>query len=228
MDILFDIQFWSSLLSIIMIDLVLGGDNAIMIALATRKLDVDQRKKAIMWGVVGAVAVRASLTIVAVQLLEIPLLRFVGGVLLIWIAYKLLVDDDKHGDVKSGNTTREAIKTIVFADLLMGIDNVLAVAGAAHGSALMVVLGLLISIPIIVWGSTIILKFIEKYPIIVYLGAAVIAWTAGGMIVEDEIIHNLVISKFEPLEKIIPVIITLGVMGIGYLVKKKNTSENHF
>jgi len=226
MDFLFDVNFWSALLSIVMIDLVLGGDNAILIALATRKLPQEQRKKAILWGIVGAVTVRASLTIVAVYILKIPLVQFVGGVLLIWIAYKLLVNEKEHDDVKSGSSTREAVKTIVFADLLMGIDNVLAVAGAAHGSVLLVVMGLLISIPIIAWGSTIILRFIEKYPIIVYIGAAVIAWTAGDMIVHDKYMHDHFFYKVPNTELVIPLLTTALVLAVGYLVKKRHTSVN--
>ena len=224
MDLFFSIEFWSALLSIVMIDLVLGGDNAILIALATRKLPKEQQKKAIFWGVLGAIVVRSSLTAVAVYLLEIPLLKFIGGVLLIWIAYKLLVQEKGHEEVKSGASTREAIKTIIFADLLMGIDNVLAVAGAADGSILLVVMGLLISIPIIVWGSTIILRFIDKYPIIVYLGAAVIAWTAGDMIVSDKIIHENFIIYYPSLELAIPIIITTSVLAVGVWIKRRNTT----
>lgn len=224
MDIFLDPEFWSALLSIVMIDLVLGGDNAILIALATRKLPHEQRKKAIFWGVIGAVTVRASLTIVAVYILKIPLVQFAGGVLLIWIAYKLLVKEKEHEDVKSGDSTREAIRTIVFADLLMGIDNVLAVAGAAHGSALLVIMGLLISIPIIAWGSTIILRFIEKYPVIVYVGAAVIAWTAGDMIVSDKYMHEHFFYKHPNTELIIPILTMISVLAVGYLVKKKHTT----
>lgn len=221
-----DMQFLSSLLSIIMIDIVLGGDNAILIALATRRLPQDQRKKAIFWGVFGAIAVRALLTAIAVYILEIPLIRFTGGVLLVWIAYKLLVEEVHHEDVKSGKNIREAVRTIVFADLLMGIDNVLAVAGAAHGSVLLVITGLLVSIPIIVWGSTIILRYIERFPIITFIGAAIIAWTAGSMIVEDEFIHKFLGPQAGLLEILIPVSITVLVTGAGYLKRKKNESYN--
>lgn len=223
---LLDVQFLSSLLSIIMIDIVLGGDNAILIALATRKLPKKQRKKAIFWAVFGAIGIRAFLTAIAVYVLKVPYIQLIGGVLLIWIAYKLLVDEEKADGVESGKNTFEAIKTIVIADLLMGVDNVLAVAGAAHGSVLLVVLGLLISIPIIVWGSNIILHFIERFPIIVFIGGAVIAWTAGSMIVEDNFIHENVIIQLPALEIIIPVIITGFVILIGYWKKKQSTTYN--
>lgn len=221
MDII-DTQFFSGLLSIVLIDLVLGGDNAILIALATRNLVGTQRKKAIFWGVLGAVAVRSLLTIIAVYLLKIPLIQLIGGVLLIWIAYKLLADNSEHDEnVNSGNNLRDAIKTIIIADMLMGIDNVLAIAGAAHGNILLVILGLFISIPIIVWGSSIILKFINKFPIIIYIGAAVIAYTAGSMIVEDSFIHENVILSIPVLEWIIPIGIICIVMSAGFLKRKK-------
>ncbi len=221
---LFSVEFLSSLLSIIMIDIVLGGDNAILIALATRNLPLQHRKKAIFWGVVGAVGIRAGLTAVAVYVLKIKFIHLIGGVLLVWIAYKLLVDEEQHSDIESGNNIFDAVKTIVIADLLMGIDNVLAVAGAAHGDPLLVVLGLLISIPIIVWGSSIILRFIEKYPIIIFIGAAVIAWTAGKMIVEDPFVYDNLIAGVPILHYIVPIVITLLVVFLGH--KKRKTDDN--
>jgi len=220
---LFTSEFISGLISIILIDLVLGGDNAILIALATRKLPKSQRKKAIFWGVIGAIVVRSIMTIIAVYILKIPLVKFVGGVLLIWIAYKLLNDKTKHNDeINSSSSTKEAIRTIIFADLLMGIDNVLAIAGAADGDILLVVMGLLVSIPIIVWGSTIILKFIDKYPAIIYIGAGVIAYTAGGMIVDDVIMYEKIFYRLPVTEWIVPIVITIAVLLFGYLKRKKD------
>lgn len=220
---LFTAEFISGLISIILIDLALGGDNAIMIALATRKLPKTQRKKAIFWGVVGAIVVRVGMTIIAVYILKIPFIKFVGGLLLIWIAYKLLCDKDTHKDeIGSACSTSEAIRTIIFADILMGIDNVLAVAGAADGNILLVVLGLLISIPIIVWGSTIILKFIDKYPVIIYIGAGVIAYTAGHMIVTDVIMYDNVFYLLPGADWVVPISITVAVLFFGYLKRKKN------
>lgn len=225
---IFETQFLSNLLSIIMIDIVLGGDNAILIALATRKLPKKHRKKAIFWGVFGAIAVRAALTVIAVYIFNIPLIQLIGGVLLIWIAYKLLVDEEKHEEVKPGESIRQAIKTIVVADLLMGIDNVLAVAGAAEGHPLLVILGLLISIPIIVWGSTIILQFIDRFPIIVYIGAGVIAWTAGKMITHDKYTKELLLSRFPILDTLIPIIITVLIIAVGYFIRKKRITTTKF
>lgn len=224
MDII-DTQFLSGLLSIVLIDLVLGGDNAILIALATRNLPKAQRKKAIFWGVFGAVAIRALLTIIAVYLLKIPFIQLVGGVLLVWIAFKLLADNSEHDEsVSSSQNLREAIKTIVIADMLMGIDNVLAIAGASHGNIVLVVLGLLISVPIIVWGSSLILRFINKFPIIIYIGASVIAYTAGGMISEDPFIHEKIITNIPTLEWIIPFVIVSAVLLTGYFNRRKTVN----
>ncbi|MGD9678205.1 MAG: TerC family protein [Vulcanibacillus sp.] len=218
---IFTSEFISGLLSIVLIDLVLGGDNAILIALATRKLPQEHRKKAIFWGVVGAIIVRAGMTVIAIYILKIPLIKFVGGVLLIWIAYKLLIDNSKHEEVNSGKNVSEAIKTIIFADLLMGIDNILAIAGAARGDILLVILGLLISIPIIVWGSSIILRFIDRFPIIIYIGSGVIAYTAGKMIVEDIWMHDKVFSQFSGSELAIPIAIVVIVLLLGYFKRSK-------
>ncbi|MFC4808257.1 TerC family protein [Paenibacillus sp. GCM10023250] len=191
----FSVEFFTALVTIIFIDLILAGDNAIVIGLAARKLPKDQQKKAVIWGTIGAVAIRAVATVLVVYLLKVPWLMVVGGVLLLWIAYKLLVDAETHDDIQAGNTLWQSIRTIVIADAAMGIDNVIAVAGAGHGSILLVVLGLVISIPIVVWGSTLFIKLIQRFPWIVYIGSAVIAYTAAKMIthekrLEDVFNHN--------------------------------------
>jgi YjbE family integral membrane protein len=187
MDISLTPEFWSALAAIIVIDLVLAGDNAIVIALAARNLPKTLQRRAIIWGTVGAVAVRASLTVVVVWLLGIPGLMLAGGILLAWIAYRLLTGDEngREHDLAPATSFWAAMRTIVVADAVMGLDNVLAVAGAAHGSALLVVLGLLISIPIVVWGSTLILRWIERFPALLYIGGAVLAWTAAKMITDE-------------------------------------------
>ena len=189
----FSPDFLSALVAIIIIDLVLAGDNAIVIALAARKLPKEMQRTAIIWGTVGAIAVRVLLTLVVVALLEITGLQLVGGLLLVWIAYKLLAADDDHDEdelARSVVTTTfwAAIRTIIVADAVMGLDNVLGVAGAAAGSYLLVVLGLLISIPIMVGGSTLILRLVDRYPVTVYVGAGVLAWTAAKMIVEEPLL----------------------------------------
>ncbi len=189
---LFSAPWWSALLAIVLIDLVLAGDNAIVIALAARNLPAHLQKRAIVWGTVGAVVVRSTMTIGVVWLLKIPGLMLVGGLGLVWIAYKLLVPSeggDEHAP--QANTFWGAMKTIIVADALMGVDNVLGVAGAAKGSFDLVVLGLLISVPIVVWGSTLVLKLVERFPIITYLGAGVLAYTAGHMIVSEPLLDDV-------------------------------------
>ena len=189
--------WWSALLAIILIDLVLAGDNAIVIALAARSLPPHLQKKAIMWGTVGAIAVRTVMTIGVVWLLKVPGLMLVGGLGLLWIAYKLLADTgEKEHSGPVANTFWGAMKTIMVADALMGIDNVLGVAGAAHGSFDLVVIGLLISVPIVVFGSTLVLKLVERFPIIINLGAAVLAFTAAKMIVGEPLLDPV----FDPPE----------------------------
>lgn len=217
-----ELEFLWALLSIVVIDIVLGGDNAIIIALASRRLPVEQRKKAILWGTVGAVGVRGAMAAVAIWLLKIPFLQLIGGLLLVWIAIKLLIQEEDHlDDIKAGNSLLEAIRTIIIADVVMGIDNVLAIAGAAHGSVLLVILGLAVSVPIIVWGSTLILTWMEKYPFIVYIGAGVLAWTAGSMIAEDRIAQGF-LAKYIPYhELLIPIVILAAVMSVSRLLKRK-------
>ena len=177
-------DFLSALAAIVLIDLVLAGDNAIVIALAARNLRRDLQRKAVVWGTVGAIAVRSSLTVAVLWLLQVPGLMLGGGLLLAWIGYRLLVDNGDQGshEIAPAAGFWSAMRTIVIADTVMGLDNVLAVAGAAGGSVLLVVLGLVISIPIVVWGSTLILRCIERYPAILYAGGAVLAWTAAKMI----------------------------------------------
>lgn len=189
--------WWSALLAIILIDLVLAGDNAIVIALAARNLPPELQKKAIVWGTVGAIAVRSVMTLGVVWLLKVPGLMLVGGLGLLWIAYKLLAEDgsDKH-DGPAATTFWGAMKTIVVADALMGVDNVLGVAGAAHGAMDLVVLGLLISVPIVVFGSKVVLTLVERFPLIIQGGAAVLAFTAAKMIVGEPLLDAL----FDPQE----------------------------
>lgn len=179
--------WWSALAAIILIDLVLAGDNAIVIALAARRLPHHLQRRAIVWGTVGAIVVRSVMTVGVVWLLKIPGLMLVGGLGLLWIAYKLLADGDSDDAHQEGGATTfwGAMKTIVIADALMGVDNVLGVAGAAHGSFDLVVIGLLISVPIVVFGSSIVLKLVQRWPIIIQLGSAVLAFTAAKMIVNE-------------------------------------------
>jgi len=179
-------EFLSGLLAIVLLDLVLAGDNAIVIALAARRLPRDVQKKAVLWGTVGAIAVRLALTGVVVYLLKLPGLMLIGGLLLLPIAWKLLKPDDHAShQVGAAGSFWAAMRTIIVADALMGMDNVLAIAGAAKGHMLLVVIGLAISVPLVVWGSSLILRLIERFPVIIYIGAGAIAWTAARMIAHD-------------------------------------------
>ena len=211
-------EFWSALAAIVIIDLVLAGDNAIVIALAARNLPANLQTRAIMWGTVGAVVVRASLTIGVLWLLGIPGLMAAGGLMLVWIAYKLLTDDNdgpSEHHLKPAMTFWAAMRTIVIADAVMGLDNVLAVAGAAHGSMLLVVLGLVISIPIVVWGSTVILGWMQRYPNLLYVGGAVLAWTAAKMIVSEPSFATYFAAR-PALVGVIYVVVIAGVLGISW------------
>ncbi len=183
-------QFLSALLAIVVIDLVLAGDNAIVIALAARALPAHLQKRAIIWGAIGAIVVRTLMTVIVVWLLKIPGLLLAGGAMLVWIAYHLLLPDEGGTDAHGATATTfwGAMRTIVIADAVMGLDNVLAVAGAAHGSYLLVVAGLVISVPIVVWGSTLVLKVVERYPGVVYVGAGVLVWTAAKMMTSEPLI----------------------------------------
>jgi len=180
------VQFWSSLVTIIFIDLLLAGDNAIVIGMAARNLPKASQKKAIIWGTAGAVLIRIIATAIIVWLLKIPFLLALGGVVLIWIAYKLLVQEDSHNEIKPATTLLASIRTIIIADAAMGLDNVIAVAGAAHGSIMLVILGLIISIPIVVWGSTLFIRLIDRYKWILYIGGGVLAYTAAKMIASEK------------------------------------------
>ncbi|MGM0875797.1 MAG: TerC family protein [Bacillota bacterium] len=218
-----EMEFLTALLSIIVIDLVLAGDNAILIGLAARNLPKHQQKKVILWGSLGAIVIRIIATLAVVWLLEIPGLHLVGGLLLVIIAYKLLVDDNDHSDVKAGDNFLAAIRTVIIADALMGLDNVLAVAGASHGNILLVVLGLLISIPVVMWGSTIILKWIDRYPIIVTIGSAILAWTASKMIVGEHFLSGFFANGF--VKYGFEIVVVAGVIGIA---KYKQTKVAKF
>ncbi|OOG48403.1 TerC family protein [Polaromonas sp. A23] len=235
---LFSTPWWTALLAIILIDLVLAGDNAIVIALAARNLPPHLQKKAIAWGAVGAIAVRSAMTIGVVWLLKIPGLMLVGGLGLLWIAYKLLADtDDKEHDGPAASTFWGAMKTIVVADALMGIDNVLGVAGAAHGSFDLVIIGLLVSVPIVVFGSTLVLKLVERFPAIINIGAAVLAFTAAKMIVSEPLLDGIyggpdAIASAETLHNIAEwgtyALAVAGVLGAGWwATRRTKSSEGH-
>jgi YjbE family integral membrane protein len=181
--------FWIGLLKIIWINIILSGDNAVVIALAARTLPPEQQRKAIFWGTAAAVILRVALTIVAAKLLEQPYLQIVGGLLLLWIGVQLLSDEeDGEGEEKHYGNLFSAIRTILIADLIMSLDNVIGVAAAANGNVTLLVIGLAIAIPIVIFGSTLMIRLMERFPIIVTVGAGLIGWVAGEAMVSDQVL----------------------------------------
>lgn len=212
-------EFFLALMNIVFLDLVLAGDNAIVIGLAARNLQPATQKKAIIYGTAGAVILRIIATILVVWLLNVPWLLLVGGILLVGIAYKLLADENDHTDIKAGKNLGAAIRTIIVADAAMGLDNVIAVAGAAKHNTLLVIIGLLISVPIVVWGSTLFIKLINRFPWIIYIGAAVLGYTASSMITDEQHFktyfesHSLIRTLFISA-------VIVGVLAAGHLKKR--------
>ena len=191
MEFLNTADFWIGLLKIVWINIILSGDNAVVIALAARSLPPEQQKKAVMFGSGAAVVLRIALTVVAAKLLELSFLQVIGGVLLLWIGYQLLTGGDEgEGENKGNGSMMAAIRTILIADLVMSLDNVIAVAATAQGNMVLLILGLAISIPLVVFGSTLMIKLMDRFPVIITLGAALIGWVGGETIVNDNLLHG--------------------------------------
>lgn len=223
---LLSMQFFTALGTIILLDILLGGDNAVVIAMAANKLSPALRKKAILIGTAGAVIIRLIMTFIAVWLLTIPYLQVIGGLILLPIAVKLLVPEEHHDDVKASDNLMGAIKTIIIADAAMGVDNVLAIAGASHGSFLLVAIGFLVSIPIIVGGSTIIGRLMDRFPVILYAGAGLLGWTAGSMIGHDKILGPMIessVGAWAPLA--IQIFLAVGVIAVGWVLSRSVTAK---
>ncbi|MHC3915062.1 TerC family protein [Alcaligenes nematophilus] len=223
---------WGSLFQIVLIDILLGGDNAVVIALACRNLPKQQRMQGILWGTAGAIILRVVLIFFALTLLDLPFLKVVGGLLLMWIGIKLLMpDDDAHGNIQGGGTIWAAVKTIIIADFVMSLDNVIAIAGAAQNAHLdhqlgYVIFGLLLSVPIIVWGSTLVLKLIDRFPIVVTLGGALLGWIAGGMLVTDKIVENQFGVQPQPVKLGVEIVFALLVVALGkWLAHRKGSTK---
>jgi YjbE family integral membrane protein len=209
-------HFWTGLMAIIGVNIVLSGDNAVVIALAARSLPQQQQKAAIFWGSSAAIVMRIILTILAVELLRLPYLKLVGAALLLWIAVGLLVPEEQEGD--GGPTTGNlmaAIRTILIADLVMSLDNVIGVAAAAKGSMTLLILGLAISIPLVIFGSTMLLKIMDRYPIIITLGAALLGWVAGDMAVTDPAVKDWVDANAAWLHTAAPAVGAIVVVALG-------------
>ncbi|HEY9571633.1 MAG TPA: TerC family protein [Pusillimonas sp.] len=227
----FQTLHWGAVFQIILIDILLGGDNAVVIALACRNLQHKQRIQGILWGTAGAIILRVLLIAFALTLLGIPFLKIVGALLLVWIGIKLLIpDEDEHGNIKGGSSVMSAVKTILIADFVMSLDNVIAIAGAAQNTHLdhqlyYVIFGLVVSVPIIIWGSTIVLKLIDRFPIVVTLGAGLLGWIAGGMLVTDV----FVVEQFGPTTTAIKigaeVIGVIVVIGLGKWLASRSNSK---
>jgi len=212
-------EFWIAVMQIIAIDIVLGGDNAVVIALASRRLPDKQRNQAIFWGVFGAIALRVILIFFALQLLKIPYLKIVGGILLLWIGIKLLIPhgDDGH-EIDASTNLIGAIKTIVVADAVMSLDNVIAIAAASKDSLGLVVFGLVVSVPIIVWCSKLVLMLMDRFPIVIVIGAGLLGWIAGDMAAHDVVVKDWVQANAAWLKYGGPIMGALFVIAVGKLI----------
>ena len=209
------------MLKILIINILLSGDNAIVIAMASRNLPEHLQKRAIRWGTFGAIALRILFVFLMINLLQLPFIQLIGGIMLLIVAYKLLVDKHENDNVKSGESLREAVTIIIFADVIMSLDNVLAVAAVADSDLILVIAGIILSIPIILTASEFILKLIQKYPVIIYLGAALLAWTAGEMMLKEErVIHFFELHGLSEL--LLLIAITILTLVIGGLRRKQN------
>ena len=214
--------FWIAVGQIILIDIVLSGDNAVVIALACRNLSPELRKTGIFWGVAGAVSLRVVLTVFAALVMNLPWLKLVGGLLLVWIAVKLMLPEEADGhDIKAAGNLWGAVKTIIIADFVMSLDNVIAVAGAAHGSLPLLLFGLAVSIPLIVWSSQLILHWMERWPSIVLFGAAVLGYVAGQMIFSDPGVIGLLPPLPAWSAKVAGVIGAVLVVGVGRWLEQR-------
>jgi YjbE family integral membrane protein len=221
-----DTQFWIGLGQIILVNMVLSGDNAVVIALAARSLPDSQRQKAIVWGSVAAIIMRVVLTLVAVQLLQLPYLKMIGSALLFWIALQLLRPEqgEDHGAAQS-DSLMNTIRTILLADLVMSLDNVIAVAAAAKGSMALLIIGLAVSIPLVVFGSTMILKLMDRFPIIITLGAALLGFVSGEMLLSDPFLEAWFQAQPAWLHQGIPITVALAVVIIGKFLAQRQTAH---
>ena len=219
-------QFWADVFKIIMIDLLLSGDNAVVIALACRNLPPEQRKKGILFGVGGAIGLRIVLTFFAVSLLSLPFLKLVGALLLLWVGIKLILPEEEHSadNIKADTRLFGAIKTIIIADFVMSLDNVLGVAAAAKGDVSLLVFGLLISIPMIAWSSQLVLKLIDRFPFIIYAGGALLGYVAGEMLANEALFETIVATRHY-LHWLVPALCALLVVALGkWLALRKAVS----
>jgi len=221
-------QFWLAALEIIVINVLLSGDNAVVIALACRNLPPAQRKWGVIWGAVGAIVLRIVLTYFAVTLLTLPYLKIVGGILLLWIGVKLIAEEEGDGEgeekVAASDKLMAAVRTVIVADLVMSIDNVLGVAAAAKGSLLLLVFGLVVSIPLVIAGSQIIMRLIERFPVLILAGGGLLGWVAGEMIVEDGALVAWIEGNAHLLHWAVPVAGVLVVVGVAKWMQSRQAA----
>ncbi|OYU45475.1 MAG: hypothetical protein CFE44_07290 [Burkholderiales bacterium PBB4] len=220
-------SFLAALAQIMLVNIVLSGDNAVVIALAARNLPLQHQKKAILFGSGGAIVLRIGLTVIAVELLKIPFLQCIGGILLVWIAVQLLVEDDEaQGEQQTHSDLMGAVKTILIADVVMSLDNTLAIAGVAKGDWMLLISGLALSIPLIVVGSTVIMKIMDRFPVVVYVGAALIAWTAGEMIDSDKAVVPYIPHALHGAPYL-AILLTVSVVGYGWWFNSRKGRTAH-
>jgi YjbE family integral membrane protein len=213
-----DMEWWIiAFIKIMLINIILSGDNAIVIAMASRNLPKHQRKIAVFWGAFGAIALRILLTLVAIQLLRIPFLTAAGGLLLVWVALKLMTHEENHSDIQATAYLGNVVMTIIIADFVMSLDNVIAITAVAKGDMLLITIGLILSIPLIIWGSGIILRVLERFPAFIYLGAAILGFTAGEMFVADKKVIELLYYPSQALFGLIPIMFAFGVVIFGLM-----------
>lgn len=231
-EMLYSVAFWQALGAIIWVNLLLSGDNAVVIALAARSLPEKQQKLAVFWGSAAAIIMRVILTIFAVALLQLPYLKLIGGVLLLWIGVKLIVPEEGGEDIKSSDNLFQAVKTILIADLVMSLDNVIAVAAAAEqgppeAKMALLIIGLALSIPIVIFGSTLMLKVMGRFPAIITLGAALLGWIAGDIMVTDPAVVHWIKANMAWLAewKVAPIAGAILVVGIGKALAARHGSE---
>ena len=220
-------QFWVAALEIIVINILLSGDNAVVIALACRNLPDRQRRWGVFWGAIGAIVLRIILTFFAVSLLELSWLKVIGGVLLVWIGIKLIAEDEGDGEheVKASDRLLAAVRTVIVADVVMSIDNVLGVAAAAHGSLLLLIFGLVLSVPLVIGGAQLIMRLIERYPILIIAGGGLLGYVAGELIVEDSAIVGWVASHAAWLHWAAPIIGVALVIGLAKLLQRRHAAR---
>jgi YjbE family integral membrane protein len=221
-----DLDFWIGVLKIVLIDLALAGDNALVIALAVRTLPPRQQLQGRIWGTVGAVGLRLGFIFIVTYLLAIPFLQLVGGLLLVWIALKLVLQSDAHdGDhVKAGTTLLGAIWIIIVADVIMSLDNVIGVAGAAEGDMRLVVFGIALSIPIVVWGSGLLARLMNRYPWIILIAGGILGEVAGKMMLHDHFITSRFGAASDALEASVRIGLALAIVLVGWLVTRRRTA----